>query len=154
MNDRMTEALANDPKLDPRSPIIKRGAFRNLLRISPVLVDSWQKMMWMRIPMDLRLAALDHSQVESIYVADAIVAKFQVRKALAFAQFNVYKRVVSQWKRETLTASIIRRFAIKKYKTRQVKVFKFWFKMAEKQALRRRRRLLAEVMGNYTIKAR
>ena len=33
-------------------------------------------------------------------------------------------------------------------------MFKFWFKMAEKQVLRRRRRLLAEVMGCYTVKAR
>jgi hypothetical protein len=154
MNDRLSEAIAKDPKLSVDSKIIKRGVFRNFLKVSPKLVDSWQKMTWLRVPMDLRLAALDNSQVESIHVVDLIFAKFQLRKALAFAQFNVYKRCVFQWKKETLTASIIRRFAIKKYKMKQRSMFKFWFKMAEKQVLRRRRRLLAEVMGNYTIKAR
>ena len=64
------------------------------------------------------------------------------------------KRCFKQWKETCLTDAIIRKFAQKKIYKLRILMFKFWFKTSQTHALKRRRKLLAEVMGCYTVKAR
>ena len=133
---------------------MSRGLFRGLLRISPNLVNAWKDIAWLRIPTEQRMDSFDESQRMAMKNADVIVSKFQTNKALHFAIRQSNKRCFRQWKESCLTDAAIRKFAQRKYIKLRVAMFKFWFKISQKRALQRKRKLLAEVMGCYTIKAR
>ena len=125
--------------------IVSRGMFRSLLRISSQLVDAWKEIAWLRIPAEQRMDSFDESQRIAMKNADVIVSKFLTNKALHFAIRQSNKRCFKQWKDTCLTDAAIRKFAMRKiFKLRGV-MFKFWFKISQKQSLKRRRKLLTEV---------
>ena len=133
---------------------MSRGLLRGLLRVSPKLVDAWKEIAWLRIPTEQRMESFDESQRMAMKNADVIVSKFLTNKALYFAIRQSNKRCFKQWKETCLTDAAIRKFSLKKIYKLRILMFKFWFKISQKRALKRRRKLLAEVMGCYTIKAR
>lgn len=92
--------------------------------------------------------------MNSIHEADLIVAKYQIQKALNFAIQQSNKRCFREWVIKCASMARIRTFGMKKLQKMRRIMFKFWFTISQKQVLRRRRRLLAEVIGLYTLKAR
>jgi hypothetical protein len=97
---------------------------------------------------------MDEAQLKHYNQAELIIGRYQLSQALQLYHKNTYKIIFRAWKFQTIKASGARAYAVKKMKRKQVRLFQFWYKFARKKALKRRRRILATVMGNYATKAR
>lgn len=114
MDDRLEELYKS---------AIKRGdtiIWRNLLTMinegSPGLLEQWRILSWDRLPPELRLVALDESQLYHFKNADAIVGRYQLTQALIIADHNCLKHVFRAWKMFTITTTGARVYNIVKIK--------------------------------------
>eukprot|EP01040_Poterioochromonas_malhamensis_P005054 gene5054-5417_t len=118
------------------------------------LVQFWSRHAWERLSSDMRLTVMDEAMLQHRDNAEVIIGRYQLMQALAMYHRNTYKVFFRAWKFQTIQASGARAYAIKKMKRKEKRFFEFWHKLARKRALRRRRRILATVIGNYATKAR
>ena len=108
----------------------------------------------MRLPVDLRLASLDEQQLMALRATDVIMYKFKLEQAMHIYKKNLYRAMFNDWVAAARRLSVVRRHAQRKYKYKKVLLFNFWRKIASMRTVKRNKRILAEVMGNYSLKAR
>jgi len=137
-------------------PRITRGAFRQLLSSESggKVVRKWSSLCWDILPVQSRLTVLDETQDRAQENADLITAKYKWRNAVDHHNEILTKKVFREWKIASAQGVFVRLHIKKKAIKKRVVFFFFWLHHAQKCRLQRRRKLLAEVMCNYTIKAR
>lgn len=133
---------------------VSRRAFKNFLRSNPALVNTWRLISWERLPSELRLQVLDEAQREAQDNADVILFKYKSKQAYEMYVKHTLRVVFKDWTIATTLGTRIRKCIDKKLAKYRRVFFRFWRNYAAFIIKKRRRRLLAEVMGNYTIKAR
>jgi hypothetical protein len=118
------------------------------------VVALWSRHAWERLSSEMRLTVMDEALLHHRDNAEFIIARYQHSQAMALYEKNTYRSIFRVWKLVTIKASGARAYAIKKIKRKQKRLFAFWYKYSRKKALRKRRRVLASVIGTYAIKAR
>lgn len=139
-----------------KCPKITRGTFRIMLLSShgEKLLRKWSSICWMLLPPSSRLTVLDEAQQCAQHNADIITSKYRLRIAISHHSAILIKKVFREWKIISAQGVFVRIHLRKKsYKKRNI-LFLFWLHFAQKCRLKRRRKILAEVMCNYTLKAR
>ncbi len=132
-----------------------RKHFRQFMRThSATLVTKFQAYCWQRLPVDLRLASLDEQQLIALRTSDNIMYRFKLEQALHIYKKNLCRTSFNDWNAAAKRLSVVRRHSQRRYKYRKVQFFNFWRKLASTRAVKKKRRILAEVMGNYSLKAR
>jgi len=109
---------------------------------------------WDRLPVELHLSAFDEIQVDAMRRADELTFKHQLRLALALYSKGLLRKIFKEWRIVAGSESYIRNFANRKVFQRRRIYFRWWRKIAIKRVILRRKKVLAEVMGNYILKAR
>lgn len=117
-------------------------------------VNYWATLAWQQLLPDQRLTILDEAQLQHAYAADVIISRYQNQQALVIFTKNTKKHFFRAWKIQTIKASGARAFASKRLELRAKRWLCRWQRIARRYALYRRKRLLAQVMGDYAIKAR
>ena len=143
---------SKEPKALPHK--IMRKEFKKILEASHTLVTNWQHLAWARLPTDLRLLAYDEAQVRAVENIDKITLRFKLEQALRIYHKLVYKKMFKEWKIVIQKEAKLNKYIIKKVYRKFKVSFKFWRFVSSHKHLRRQRRLLAEVMSCYSIKAR
>lgn len=135
---------------------IKHHQFQRLLRQSPhdKIVTFWSKLMWDKLPSELRLTVVDEAQQFHKNNAEVIIARHKLAQAMAMYQKNTVKVIFREWKLYILRSTGVRMYHTRKLRRKVQRFFFFWFKLARRKTIKRRRRILGEVMGTYNIKAR
>lgn len=118
------------------------------------LLSFWSHLAWQCLSTEQRLCVLDEKQVRHMTKVDSILEKFQLTRAVYFHSKHLYQFVFKAWKLITIRQTGARVYAILKFKRKSRKLLLHWKRIARQSALKRRRRILAEVMGCYAIKAR
>jgi hypothetical protein len=118
------------------------------------VIDFWSRHCWERLSSDMRLTIMDEATLYHRDNCEFIIARYQHQQALALHNKNTYKLIFRAWKFQTIKASGARAYAIKKMKRKEKVLFLFWLRFAKRKALKRKRRILATVMGSYGMKAR
>jgi len=146
-----TVASATDKKDN-----MTRKAFKHMLKLPSgvELVNFFKKIAWMRLPSELRLQALDEVQTQGLQRADTILMRFKVEQALYMYEKSVYRSCFRQWYRKVQEETRVTKYLGKKLFKSYGKSFRFWRVLASHKKLKRQRRLLGEVMGVYSVKAR
>lgn len=134
--------------------LMYRKEFRQFLRAREDLVVKFADLCWARTPPELRLAYLDEEQVNAQHRSDIIMYRFKLMQAYAMYQRHLIRGSYNTWREAAKRNSIVSQFAANKFMRRRRAYFRFWRSMSAKIVLRRRRKLLAEVMGNYALKSR
>lgn len=137
-------------------PRITRGAFRQmfLTETGQKVVSKWSSLCWGILPVQSRLTVLDETQQRAQDNADLITAKYRWRNAVDHRNLVLVKKILREWKVISAQGVFVRIHLRKKAMRKRVVFFYFWLHHAQKCRLGRRRKLLADVMCNYTIKAR
>lgn len=117
-------------------------------------VRLWSKMAWDRLLGDQRLTILDEAQVHHLENAEAIISRFQSQQAYVIFRKNSLRATFRGWKTVTVKASGARAFAQARLRQRALRWLQKWRRISRRYALYRRRRVLAQVMGDYALKAR
>ena len=134
---------------------MQRKNFRAFMRThNDVLVKKFQGYCWQRLPVDLRLASLDEQQLIALHATDTIMYRFKMEQALHIYKKNLCRWCFKDWNAAARRLSVVRRHSQRRYKYRKVQFFNFWRKLASTRAVKTKRRILAEVMGLYSLKAR
>jgi hypothetical protein len=142
-------------KLQKYNESMKRRQFRQFMRThSDPLVKKFQEYCWRRLPVDLRLQSLDDQQVTALQATDRILYRFKLQQALHIYKKNLLKSMWVDWVLAARRLSVVRRHNNRKYKYKKVVLFQFWRKLASTERVKRNKRILADVMGNYAMKAR
>jgi len=132
-----------------------RKNFRAFMRTHhDSLVVKFQEYSWKRLPVDLRLASLDEQQVIALRTSDNIMYRFKLQQAMHIYRKNLTRVTFNDWAAAAKSLSVVRRHAQRRFKYRKVQLFKFWRKLASTRAVKVKRRILAEVMGDFSLKAR
>ena len=132
-----------------------RKHFRQFMRThQDTLVVKFQAYCWARLPVDLRLASLDEQQVIALKTSDNIMYRFKLEQALHIYKKSLYRSTFKDWYAAAQSLSVVRRHSQRRYKYRKVQFFNFWRKLASTRAVKTKRRILADVMGAYSCKAR
>ena len=150
------------PKQDGWSYRCTRRAFKNMFRVPEEeknthrarTVNRFQSFAWDRLPVELHLSAFDEIQVEAMRISEKLTEKHQLRLALALYFKSLQRKIFKEWRIVAGSESYIRNFANRKVWQKRRIFFRFWRKLAIKKVVLRRKRILAEVMGNYVMKAR
>mmetsp|Transcript_21860 Transcript_21860/g.48872 ORF Transcript_21860/g.48872 Transcript_21860/m.48872 type:complete len:1042 (-) Transcript_21860:89-3214(-) len=134
---------------------IQHRAFKSLLQadFAPLLA-SWAALSWTRIPTELRLIAYDDAQLRAKDNAEAILFRHKIAQAVRFYHKTILRRVYREWKLEMLRESGVRVFLLRVLYRRRHRFFKWWDRLTVNLRNKRRGRYLADVMGNYSLKAR
>jgi hypothetical protein len=150
------------PKMDGWSYTCSRRTFKKMFKVpegetntnrSKTIVR-FQTFAWDRLPVELHLNCFDEIQVDAMRRAEELTVKHQVRLALAMYFKSLLRKIFKEWRIVAGSESWIRKFSMKKVFQRRRLYFRFWRKLAIKKVILRRKRFLAEVMGNYIMKAR
>lgn len=131
-----------------------RKEFRQFLRANELLVTAFADLCWARCPVDLRLQAFDEEQSHAQHRADIILVRFKLVQAYAMYKRHLYRDCYRTWYLAARRLAVVRQFAAQKYVRMRRSMFRFWRRLVARTLLRRRRKLLAEVMGNYALKGR
>lgn len=133
---------------------ITRIKFKKILKDAPYLVEYWQRLAWEKLPTELRLQALDEAQLIAMSNADVIMYRYKLKQAIGIYSRSIYRKMFKDWLVFTLEQSKVRSFGRIRFVRLRNAYIKFWRQYARRKITRRRKRLLAEVMGLYAIKAR
>lgn len=133
---------------------IRRIDFMRLLKGNSNLVSMWARLMWERVPSDYRLIALDEIELDVFeqYEHRMFIAKLNA--AIRHHNLAIEKRTFNQWLVSIGDIISIQRNIKKTLYRRAIKMVEFWWEYTVIQRRKRKRRLLADVMGAYTVKAR
>jgi hypothetical protein len=123
-------------------------------RFSQRAVAYWSTLCWDRLPTDQRLTILDEAQTKHAVAAEVIISRFQLQQAIVIYTKNTLKHVLRAWKIVTVKASGARAFALSRLRLRALRMMQRWQRISRRYALYRRKRILAQVMGDYSTKAR
>lgn len=148
----MTTAASATNKKDHMT----RRAFKNMLKLpsGEELVNLFKKFAWQRLPSELRLQALDEAQTQGLKKADAVLMRFKLEQALYMHVISVYRSCFKHWYKKVQEETKVTKYLQKQLFKSYGKSFKFWRLLASHKKLKRQRRLLGEVMGVYSVKAR
>ena len=80
--------------------------------------------------------------------------RFKVQQAMHIYKKNLLKSMWVDWVAAARRLSVVRRHNMRKYKYKKVLFFNFWRKLSSTERVKRNKRILADVMGNYSMKAR
>lgn len=142
-------------KLRDYNSIMKRRRFRQFMRVhNDPLVVKFQEYCWRRLPVDLRLQSLDENQLSALQASDRIMYRFKLQQALHIYKKNLMKAMWVDWVLAARRLSVVRRHNLRKYKYKKIVFFNFWRKLSSTERVKRNKRILADVMGNYAMKAR
>eukprot|EP01032_Pedospumella_encystans_P023391 gene23391-26478_t len=135
---------------------ITRGSFQRLLEMPEHvhLVKMWANYAWERLPTDLRLIAYDEAQMRHRDNAEALLMRHKLGQAIHMYNRTILRIVYKEWKLEMLRESGVRNFIRKVLYRKRHRFFKFWDKLTSRMRIKRRKRYLAEIIGNYALKAR
>ena len=114
----------------------------------------WNDLLWKRLPSDLRLVALDEIEDQLLNMRDEKMMQYLHEKAVHHFFTLTTKRIMRAWKQVVIVSGAINRQLRVVLSKKMARMFVFWRKYAGKSHNQRRRRLLADVMGSYTVKAR
>eukprot|EP01038_Epipyxis_sp_PR26KG_P013402 gene13402-17970_t len=135
---------------------ITRRQFERLLNKQEFssLITLFSRFCWIRLPTDLRLSVMDEDQELALSSAENIFMRYKLKQALQMHINHLMKTVFTEWKLSVLREAGVRNHIIGRLYLRRKMFFRFWNALTIHKVIRRRRRMLAEVMGSYTIKAR
>lgn len=137
------------------SQVMKRRSLQGLLQeVGGDLLSRWAALCWDRLSSDQRLTILDESQLYHKDQAEIIIARHKLSQALLMYQRNVSKLIFKEWRSITIRATGARVFNFRKDTQKKRTAMRFWLYYAHRRAIRRKRRVLADVMGAYALKAR
>jgi len=148
--DFYTDATAHFP---PETRIY-RPEFRRMLMNNRPLVKYWCDLLWKQMPSDLRLTALDEIEYELIVHREAKIMEYLWRRAIEHKEFHTYREVFRGWRRVCVSSALVTRQLKVVLSRKSKRFFIFWHKYSCFKHQKRRRRLLAEVMGSYALKSR
>lgn len=134
--------------------VMYRGEFRKFCRSHDFLVGKFQEICWQRVPVELRLVYFDEEQSHAQNRADVVLYRFKLMQAYAMYQRSLSRGSFVTWKEAAKRNALVSRFAAQRFHRKRRGFFRFWRSDVAKLLLRRRRKLLAEVMGNYALKSR
>ena len=134
--------------------VMYRREFRQFLRNNELLVRKFQEMCWARIPVELRLTYHDEEQAHALQRSDVIMTRYKVKQAYAMYDRSLKRGTFLTWQAAARRNSVVSFFIRTKFMRRRRGYFRFWRSLVAKTLLRRRRKVLAEVMGNYALKSR
>jgi hypothetical protein len=118
-------------------------------------LSKWQCLLWDRLPSELRLTVLDEVQLDSIRKAEAITQRAKLGQAYKIRYIQLLKHCILEWKKVTKYKAFISRFIRQKRLKKRQDFFYFWYYEYTLPLVNKRRKyILAETIGNYTIKAR
>jgi hypothetical protein len=143
-------SLFQKPKIDR----ITRSAFKKLCKVKTSIVSFWKGRIWDRLPTDCRLTALDDAQMEGFKTAEAMMYKWKVTEAIQLYNRNSYRYCFTEWCVVVLRETRVRKHYRKHMMIMYGQLFRFWIVDTCKIVNRRKRKLLADIMGIYALKAR
>ncbi len=132
-----------------------RKDFRAFMRThQETLVKKFQSYCWLRLPVDCRLQSLDEHQLHALRTSDTIMYRFKLQQALHIYTKSLYRRMFDDWNAAAKTLSAVRRHSQRRFHKKKVQLFRFWRKLASTRTVRKKKNILALVMGNYSLKSR
>lgn len=131
-----------------------RKDFIAMLDMEPKLVMYWERLAWSRLPTDLRLLGYDEAQSSAQYHMDRITVRFKYEQAMYFHHKITYRKFFKDWIISNMKETRLNKYLLKKLYKSFKKYFRFWRWDAACRHTKRQRKLLAEVMGCYSMKAR
>jgi hypothetical protein len=133
---------------------IYRIDFIRLLKDNPSLVQHWSRLMWDRVPSDFRLIALDEIELEVFDQAEHRMYLIKQLKAIKHNNEHIKKMSFFQWLNSIGDIIKIQRNLRQAFLRKAKGMVVFWWDWTIQQRRKRKRRILADVIGCYTIKGR
>lgn len=150
MQGLIDDALA----LEPKMKILRKLDFLVFLDSHDAILKYWSKLVWSRVPSQFRLQVLDEIEAATFEDQEQKLYFIQYNTAVRFNNLSIMKHTWMQWRRGIGDVVLIYR-NLNRVLYRKTRIFiTFWLDYATKRRMKRRRAILAEVMGAYTIKAR
>lgn len=133
---------------------INRKNASQLLTKYPKILTTWSNYCWERLSSEMRLTVLDEATMQHQENADMIIARRQLSLAIGLYTKHIKRRQFIAWKLITIRLSGANAFILKILKRQSMRLFVFWLRFTKQKVMKRRRRILATVIGAYNIKAR
>lgn len=133
---------------------IRRVDFMQVLKKCPQLVEMWARLMWDRVPSDYRLIALNEIELDVFEQHEHRIFIAQQNAAIKHYNLALQKRTYNQWLVSIGDIIKIQRNLKRVLFKRASNMIEFWWEYTVHQRRKRKQRLLADVIGAYTVKAR
>jgi hypothetical protein len=150
MEGMLEDALA----MTPRTRILRKLDFLVFLDTHNSILKYWSKLVWNRIPSQFRLQALGEIEVATFEEQEHRLYLIQQATAIRFNNMCIMKTTWLRWRRGIGDVVLVSRNLTRVLHRKAHACIDFWSNYAAQRRMKRRRAVLAEVMGAYTIKAR
>jgi hypothetical protein len=150
MEGLLEDALA----LTPKTKILRKLDFLIFLDTHDAILKYWSKLIWSLIPSQFRLQVLDEIEVATFEEQEHRLYLIQHSTAVRFNNMRIMKSTWLRWRRGIGDVVLISRNLTRSLNHKAHIYIAFWSDYASRRRMKRRRAILAEVMGAYTIKAR
>eukprot|EP01031_Cornospumella_fuschlensis_P038311 gene38311-46556_t len=134
--------------------VIYKTLYRLFEKYGSQVVGTWRRYGWERLSSAQRMSILDLAQSKSLSMAESIIGRYKLEQALHMYMQTICRKVLVEWRLVALRETGARVYLYRKNMRYKRRFLRFWLSYSKRRLARRKRRLLADIMGTYAIKAR